>query len=273
MKQPNFAQQTILNNLEDFLIQKEGIILNRNPDALHRMRVSGRRLRISLWSFKLFFPDQEYNKMQNEIRKICKPLNRARDLDTQIAILLKLKAQEYIIRHFKEQRVKLQPRISQDLAKIDKLHLRERINERLKNSKVLFNNPALIKTGKEKINKRLKELLWRTDYAYCPKDLTKLHSLRIAAKHLRYTLELFQPIYAKRLNSFISNSRLIQKTLGDMRNYLILSESPVLNNHSLKIRLISLGNKSYAKFKKIWENQPTWRNFIGLNTAGKRNCT
>jgi CHAD domain-containing protein len=168
MKQPCFVQQTVLSNLEDFLKQKQATILSLDPDALHRMRVSGRRLRINLWSFKQLFPSREYNKIRKTIRKICKPLNQARDLDTGITILSKLKAQKYVVNYFRNRRIKLQPQIEHNLSKMKESRLRERINKCLKNPKVLLNRESLMKTGGDRINKKLDEMLRFAEYANDP---------------------------------------------------------------------------------------------------------
>jgi len=253
MKYLNPIQQAIFDNLDDFLKQKEETILNQDPDALHRMRVSGLKLRIHLWSFKLLLPVWEYNKIGREIRKICKSLNQARDLDVQISMLLKLRAKKPVVQYLKNQRIKLQPSIADNLTRIDKLKLKEKITRYLNSAKAFSSNRALLKISGKKINKKLQKLLFYADYVNSSKKLKKLHPLRIAAKHLRYTLELFQPIYAKNLNGFISHSRLIQGTLGDMRNYLILSKCRVLDNPGLKNKLIIRADRSYAKFAKTWK--------------------
>jgi len=269
MSNSPFLQQAILDSLEDFLIQKEATILNKDPDALHRLRVSGLKIRIRLWSCKLLFPMREYNKIKKEIHNVCKSLNPARDLDTQIYLLLKLKAEKRVIKYLKDQRIKLQPQIVKDLARIDRLKLRERIEKCLNNSKALLDNQTLLEISKGKLHKKLKKLLSYAHGVNYPTKLNRLHSLRMAAKHLRYTLELFQPVYAKGLSSFISNARWIQRTLGDMRNYLILSRCRALNNPQLKNRLISLTNKSYRRFAEIWKNQSIWRDLNTLINAEK----
>ncbi len=264
MKHSNIIQQTISDNLKYFLKQKDEAILNKDPDALHRMRVSGRKLRISFWSFKQLFPRQKYNKIKKDIRRPCKSSNQARDLDTQIAMLLKLNAEKHVIKHLQDRRIKLQPQINKSLARLDGSRLTEKINRCLKNSKASLDNQALLEISRKKINNRLHRLLSHTNCINYQTKLSQLHALRISAKHLRYTLELFQPLYARKLNNFISNARSIQKTLGDMRNYLILSRCRALVNLQFKKRLIFLANKSYLSFTTIWENQSIWSNLNAL---------
>lgn len=57
-------------------------------------------------------------------------------------------------------------------------------------------------------------------YAHNPEDLSphSLHMLRISAKKLRYTLELFEPCYGDTLDPFIASIKDLQEILGDIHD-------------------------------------------------------
>jgi len=56
------------------------------------------------------------------------------------------------------------------------------------------------------------------------KPLTQLHQLRIAGKHLRYTLEFFRETLAPQTDDAIKQIRKLQDHLGDMQDALVASE-------------------------------------------------
>ena len=56
-------------------------------DALHRTRVSARRLRDLLWIFKKYLGKSSVKKWNRSIKKLSKRLNKARELDVQLEFL------------------------------------------------------------------------------------------------------------------------------------------------------------------------------------------
>ena len=52
----------------------------------------------------------------------------------------------------------------------------------------------------------------------------ELHAFRLAAKHFRYTLELFLPMYGPRLAERVDQVRKIQSLLGDRQDCVVLGE-------------------------------------------------
>jgi CHAD domain-containing protein len=52
-------------------------------------------------------------------------------------------------------------------------------------------------------------------------DVKQLHALRIAAKHLRYALEILEPEGAKRL---LAELKRVQQTLGEMNDAFVAAD-------------------------------------------------
>ena len=61
----------------------------------------------------------------------------------------------------------------------------------------------VIENARRIIMVRLEELLSWTPYIDDPVNVPEIHHMRIAAKRLRYTLELFRPILGKGTNGLI----------------------------------------------------------------------
>ena len=86
-----FGSETILNLLNIFENQIDGVIENKDSEYVHKTRVASRRLRAALPVFKSCFPIKEYKKWKCEIKKVTSLLADSRDLDVQIAFI-----QQYI---------------------------------------------------------------------------------------------------------------------------------------------------------------------------------
>jgi CHAD domain-containing protein len=65
---------------------------------------------------------------------------------------------------------------------------------------------------------RLKELEKLSESLYRPFEIESLHDMRIAAKRLRYALELFQQCWGRSLQTFAKNAARIQTALGDVHD-------------------------------------------------------
>jgi hypothetical protein len=75
-----------------------------------------------------------------------------------------------------------------------------------------------------------------------PEHSTALHDLRIAAKRLRYTLELFQPQFGSEGKRQIDRIKVIQEALGDLHDHDVriamigdeLSQAMLERSHHLR---------------------------------------
>ena len=76
---------------------------------------------------------------------------------------------------------------------------------------------ALENAGKI-IEVRLDDMYRYAPYVEDHDNIEEIHDMRIAAKRLRYTLEMFRFAYPSKLKKFISEVKQIQSTIGDMRD-------------------------------------------------------
>jgi hypothetical protein len=74
---------------------------------------------------------------------------------------------------------------------------------------------------------RLDELLSFSPYVDDPANVTELHDLRIAAKRLRYTLELFRFAFPSGLPNLIDEVKEIQEHIGAMHDADVMIERVV----------------------------------------------
>ena len=74
------------------------------------------------------------------------------------------------------------------------------------------------------IDVRLDEMQSWAPYVEEPANIAEIHNLRIAAKRLRYTLEMFSFAFPSRLNDLIKEVKEIQEAIGLMRDADVMIE-------------------------------------------------
>jgi CHAD domain-containing protein len=84
-----------------------------------------------------------------------------------------------------------------------------------------------------------------------------LHALRIAVKRLRYTAEVFSPLYEKSLDETISVCRKMQNALGTMHDFYVWQQTlpgpATTGSRSLKKVFKEERRQAYEKFRKQWD--------------------
>ena len=209
----------------------------RNIECIHQSRVASRRLRAAFGIFENCFPEKMIKKWRRQIKKLTKAFGPARDTDVQLEYLNK------IITNLKEDRKKLLPGIKRLLLRTSQR--REKYQEKviktidkLESSAILADIHSAIekilfcipenKTGlkseymfmqtSEHICMRLQELLSCQNCLDDPDDKKGHHSMRIAAKRLRYTMEICREPYDTTLDNAIKVIKKIQTILGDVHD-------------------------------------------------------
>ena len=235
----NFSRKIISKYLKRFEQERNDVFCQHGGiEPVHRMRVASRRLRAALSFFKIILPRQKAKLWKKEISKIGQALGRAREIDVHIAFLQaakhKLKNDCYIvnteavIKSMEKQRMRAQIQIERELAgfeteknlpglKVCLYELSSGAHRHLNDRFYLHKRSA--------IQKRLDKLLEFSPYVFKPQSIHKLHQMRIAAKNLRYTLEIIRPWYGIRIDKYIRASRGIQDVLGDVHELDVLMEA------------------------------------------------
>ena len=86
----------------------------------------------------------------------------------------------------------------------------------------------------------------------------ELHAFRLAAKHFRYTLELFLPMYGPRLAERVDQVRKIQSLLGDRQDCVVLGErlkkkdGPAASLYATIEKLSADGRAIEERFRRHW---------------------
>lgn len=259
------------------------LLSSNDPEDLHQARVASRRLRLALSAFEKHLP-KKIKHLRGDLKKFTKTLGKARDLDIQAAFLNDLKTQPHSpeiieglekisFRLEKKRRIK-QKNVAEALKRLADKNIFKKLEKHI--PEIEMRN-GFKKTAQKQITRRLDEFSELKKYAYQPEAVKKLHRLRIAAKHLRYTLELFAPVYPKKLEPYAEISHTAQNFLGDIHDMDIWMEDlpkTAEKKPSLKIAAIFLENTCrikrqaiYKDFLIFWEKiekDNTWKNLKAL---------
>jgi CHAD domain-containing protein len=236
--------QVLLVRMEEMCALGEKAVDWNDPENVHNMRVASRRLRGAAHDFSPYLNSRPLVSSFKSIKKVARALGRVRDFDVTIERLTRTanKAPEdlktcilEIVADWNEDleksRVKLLPWIEseslEELRAKFAIALTNAIKPR-KHQKALGGNGAEQFTyrhvAKAVILERLTQFEELSDSLYRPLKMKPLHNLRIAAKHLRYALELFEGGWSSSLASIAQHVAAIQSALGDVHDCDIMIE-------------------------------------------------
>ncbi len=228
-----FGSQFMLEQLQALENEIEGALQGVDIEHVHKMRVASRRLRNALDLFKDCLSAKQAKKWRDKIRRVTHVLGDARDTDVQIQMINTLYEEDLdtqykpgyrrLLLRLKQRRVKYQAKIEKVFEKLSekesflKMQAYFRKTAEKSQNNYLY-TPALYQKAFDAINSRLADFLDLQAHLETPEDAKKLHALRIAGKNLRYTMEIFAPLYQDTLIPYIDIMKQIQDSLGEIHD-------------------------------------------------------
>jgi CHAD domain-containing protein len=254
--------------LRAFTRQLHGVRHAEDPEYIHRMRVSSRRLRAAMPVFQGCFSRKEYRQWMREIRRVTRALGEARDLDVQILFLQAYREQmdslkhpirpggeteapakfpdpglssvsfspapdpgkeaqgiEYLSHLLQAKREALQPGISDALDTLERCGAIASMDEVFRAMMKKKRKSASKWAGKgvrpfaaASLSSALDELVSYEESLHQPDAKSEHHAMRIAAKRLRYRLEIFRPLYGNKIARAIRVTKRLQTLLGELHD-------------------------------------------------------
>jgi CHAD domain-containing protein len=240
--------QELPDLLDAFTGEISGVKEAQDIEYIHRMRVASRRLRAALPLFSTCFTDKQYLKWMQEITRITRALGEARDADVQIAFLKKTikkiqkdpaqrnksppadqlsvePAIRFLLPALEKERELFQKRVLSAIAGLE----RSKVTDEMRQVFTTMENELLATRKKPalcaippvaalRIGKRLSTLLSYEPWVLHPEAVAEHHATRIATKKLRYTLEIYGPLYRNNLKKPLARVKKIQEILGDVHD-------------------------------------------------------
>lgn len=289
-----YARQVITQHIDRLLLETEKASLEPGDvEAVHQARVASRRLRNAFWVFRDILPEKKLRMWKEMLRGAAAVLGAARDLDIQIAFLkgfrkgLRKKTYKDDVDKLLAALVKKRRAAGADIVQVAGGMIKSGVLSRIKEA---MDDVAsrdrrkgrhkLYAVAKDKVWKRLTDLMAFEMYVSRPEKSEELHRMRIAAKKLRYTLENFEPLYGKRTDRFIVSAHRVQDMLGDLHDldvWMRAFPDLVMESHGGKRpkataehftgRCAEMRAKVYAEFASFWQKEKTegeWDELAGF---------
>jgi CHAD domain-containing protein len=199
------------------------------------MRVASRRLRAALDLFQDTLPHKKFANWERQVKRITRALGAARDTDVQIAALDECLGSLTEPRHrpgvqrlrlrLQQRRERLQADVLKALDGWEASALADDMSQSLRQTLVQARlnqveavSPLVFQQAHSNISLRLEEFMSYESCVRRPEQIAELHAMRIAAKRLRYTLEIFAPLYEDELKEPLKAAREAQDLLGDIHD-------------------------------------------------------
>jgi CHAD domain-containing protein len=323
-----YGMQKLPPLLDAFIAEIPGVKAAEDIEYIHRMRVASRRLRAALPLFEPCFPEKQYETWMREITKITRALGEARDTDVQIAFLVKMQRENnklpvrgtvrntsgtpsdslairFLLGGLQKKRAFLQKRVLTSLAGLEKSGvnnaMQREFSTRLAEFRAVRKRPSLHGiplAAAFRISRRLSTLLSYDPWIQHPEAVAEHHAARIAAKKLRYTMEIYGSLYRNSLKKPLARVKKIQEILGNIHDcdvwidhvtQILLRERTLLRSSkraerpdtqtlaSLKIFLRERETermRRYHRFVRFWESlsrSGLWTDLLKNLDTGRRN--
>jgi CHAD domain-containing protein len=218
--------------LED---QLDGVGRADDIEFVHRARVASRRLRTALKMFHDCFPRRQVKRWRKQIRRVTSELSDARDKDVQIERVCRtLEAADQssyypglarLLVHLERQRELLQSGVVAATQRLRRSKVLEEMQAAAKHilaglstEELASQRAAARISTAQHVRRCLDRLRACQDSLLDSEAKQQHHAMRIAAKRLRYTLEIANPIYEKGLAPFIESAKKVQTLLGEIHD-------------------------------------------------------
>lgn len=215
--------------------QLDGVRAAEDIEFVHRARVATRRLRAAMRVFDGCFGHGKMRRWRKALRQTTAKLGDARDRDVQIELLCgdlaTLTARECfpgisrILIRLEREREVLQRKVVKAVNRIEAQGILREIRRATKRIMAeagpaadTVQTPAACKRMGKHIRRQLDAMLQHQDSLGDPNDRQQHHVMRIAAKRLRYTLEIARPVCPGQLEEALEAAKKVQSLLGDVHD-------------------------------------------------------
>jgi CHAD domain-containing protein len=232
------ARLVLHARLEELCALRSGALDWSDIEGVHAMRVASRRLRSALRDFQPLLPK---NIPRRRLKAIADALGAVRDMDVAIAELERLQAKaeddelaaeiEELTAEHRARRDEARKCLEEAITEEALNRLREKFIARLDETqgdagkkgrhgkRAKARAGSFREFGQQLILSRFDELHQLSRSLYQPFETEPLHRMRIAAKRLRYVMELFSPCWPGQIAPFAQEVAGLQRSLGELHDY------------------------------------------------------
>jgi CHAD domain-containing protein len=218
-----------------------GVRLGEEIESIHRVRVASRRLRAVLSMFGDCWKRKQVKTWKRQVRELARGLSEVRDLDVQIEFLDQSLAAvsdaalvpgiARLLSHAEQQRQWLQPRVLRAVDGIERSAVLKDMQAAARrvldesDEETVVPCASTCRRAAKSIRKRLKRLMAEAPGLQSAGHIEQHHAMRIAAKRLRYTLELARPHRSAELDDIGDKVKRLQTLLGEIHDCDVWAEN------------------------------------------------
>jgi CHAD domain-containing protein len=256
-----FANQQVAKLLDGLAGQVSQVIESPSPEPVHDLRVAIRRFTQALLAFPEYLPGREVKKVKRSLDDLMTLAGGVRDADIAIKKLMKSESPHSApLREMRTRRKaaagKLLAGARRWAARKSADHWRSALLPVQAPESCSF--PVLDDHARQVLPQIARAFRKRGDRAADPNaSATEVHHCRIQAKKLRYSLELFQPVYGPAAEAGIKRLRELQTLLGDVNDCRMVRVllKDLDGTREIERRLKKSQKKKLRKFQKLWKAQ------------------
>jgi CHAD domain-containing protein len=254
-----YGQKQLTARVNTFLERRVPVLKNEDVEDVHKMRVASRRLRATLDAYQAITKPKPFKKAYQRVKEAADVLGVARDADVMKLHLEEQFSQapadeqagvQWFLNRLSLYREQQQQELEPFFRDFDEQALKKGVTECIPKKRSLLAKTASIagldpegpagQNARLIAQTKLEELSRWDEYADIPYAVKELHRLRIAAKRLRYTLEIFADVLPATCTSVVKEVTQLQDELG------VLHDSDVFIA-LLRLCLSCQENPTYAR--------------------------
>ncbi len=212
-----FASEQVGGLLRRLAYQAGRTAKSPHADEVHDLRVAIRRFTQALATFDSCLSIQEAKKIKRRLKKTMQLAGDVRDYDIAIEMLSRFKsAPAAILTSFGKRRKEAERDLTTALRHWVERRTYSKWRAALESrGRGDVNHDPVATSATRAIGPMLEEFASRGKRALGPKaSIDKIHRLRIEAKKVRYTLELFAPVYGASFDGWMERLKSLQNVLG-----------------------------------------------------------
>ena len=223
-----WAAEVLRVRLEEVVNLRGAALDFSDIEGVHDMRVATRRLRSAVRDFEPLLKKRLPKKVRKDLKRVSDALGAVRDQDVAIEFLEKLPDETAadsikggigaFLKERNERRDAARLNLTESISaeKLDDLQKRfaraiDKMAHRRKSKRAVSFNEA----GRAAVAEGLENLFGLGAHLYHPYNVAELHEMRIAAKRLRYAIELFVHCWGDSTAPFAEEIARMQSFLGE----------------------------------------------------------
>jgi len=229
------GRANLRRHLASWLAHEPAARLGEDPEALHELRVAGRRIETALGVFEPYLP-KSIVRQRPGWKFLVRALGTVRDLDVQLAGLAafvdKLHDSDAgqvapLLERLTSERRSARSRMLRTLDRPSTRRLVRRLRAALARPapvRVRPDNPVAAVAAPKLIRQSFRKVQRAAQAVRADGSATAHHSLRRRAKRLRYTIEAFDGFYGHEASRLLQAIRRLQKSLGSNQDAYVAAD-------------------------------------------------